>query len=287
MHPVLFTWHLPQWLLNTFGFLPAEISPKTYGTLIACGILAAWFYGTYEAKKFGVRKDTITDMFLWLILAGFVGGKFFFYLEDPSFYFSNGHWLKNMGNGFVFYGSMLFAFPTLWIFFKNRKIPPLKMIDVIAIGGAIVHAFGRMGCFMAGCCHGVPTDSWLGVTFTDPLCNARPLDTPLHPTQLYSVFMLLIILSVLFYIKKHRRFDGQLFPVYLMMYAVGRSVIEEFRGDEARGFIMDGWLSHSQFISIFIFLGAAAFYYYLSRKAKQANGAKADRDKAKWQTHQP
>lgn len=275
MHPTLFTWFLPQWLVNTFSFLPESISPKTYGTLIATGILASWIYAVRETKKFGVHRDTITDMFLWLILAGFVGGKFFFYLENPSYYFADGNWYKNIGNGFVFYGSMIFTFPTLWWFFKKNKLAPLQMIDVIAIGGAIVHMVGRMGCFMAGCCHGVPTDSWLGVVFSDPTCSARPLDTPLYPTQLFSVGMLVIILSVLFFVKSRKKFDGQLFPIYLMLYSVGRSIIEEFRGDEARGFIMDGWLSHSQFISFFIFSGAAFMYYYLNKKSKNLVGSKS------------
>lgn len=265
MHPVLFTWNLPEGLLNLLPFLPETLAPKSYGTLIALGVVAAWLYGVRESKKFGITRDTVTDMILWLILASFVGGKVLFYLEDPGYYFQNGRWSQSIGNGFVFYGSMLFTFPTLWWFFKKKNIPALKMIDVIAIGGALVHLIGRLGCFMAGCCHGVPTDSWVGVIFTDPICHAEPLGTPLHPTQLYSVGMLLIILSVLFLVKSKRKFDGQLFPIYLMLYSVGRSIIEEFRGDEARGFIMDGWLSHSQFISLFIFAGAAFLYYRFSK----------------------
>lgn len=279
MHPILFTWNLPEWLTSTLTFLPETISPKTYGTLIALGILASWIYGTRAAAKFGVKRDTVTDMFLWLIISSFLGGKFFFYLEEPSRYFVDGNWYKNIGNGFVFYGSMIFAFPTLWWFFKKKQIPGLKMLDVIAVGGALVHMFGRLGCFMAGCCHGVESHSWLAVTFTDPACSARPLDTPLYPTQLFSVSMLIIILAVLFFVKSRKKFDGQLFPIYLMLYAIGRSIIEEFRGDEARGFIMNGWLSHSQFISIFIFSGAAFFYYYLNKRgAKNVGSTSARKD---------
>ncbi|MGB0429848.1 MAG: prolipoprotein diacylglyceryl transferase family protein, partial [Bacteroidia bacterium] len=77
------------------------------------------------------------------------------------------------------------------------------------------------------------------------------------------------------FVKSRKKFDGQLFPIYLMLYSVGRSIIEEFRGDEARGFIMDGWLSHSQFISIFIFGGAAFMYYLLNKKSKTNTSAKA------------
>lgn len=271
MHPVLFTLKLPEWLLNMLPFLPDTIAPKSYGTLIAIGILAAWFYGTREAKKLGISREVITDMFLWLILAGYVGGRFFFFFEYPDYYFGDlSNMLELSGSGFVFYGSMVFAFPTLWWFFKRKKLPALKMLDIIAIGGAMVHAFGRLGCLSAGCCHGVPTNSWLGITFTDPACMAKPLNTPLHPTQLYSVAMLCIVLTVLFILKKRKQFDGQLFPVYLMIYAIGRSIIEEFRGDEARGFVFDGWLSHSQLISFFIFSGALAFYIYLKKNAAKS-----------------
>ena len=266
MYPVLFTWNLPEWLLSALPFLPESIAPKSYGTLIALGILAAWFYATREAKKIGIEKERITDMMLWLILAGFVGGKVLFYFEDIDRYVADpGRMFKNFGNGFVFYGSMIFAIPTMWWFFRKHKLPALKMLDIIAVGGALVHAFGRLGCFSAGCCHGVPTDSWLGVTFSNPACRADPLHTPLHPTQLYSVSMLLVILGVLFVLKKRKQFDGQLFPVYLMIYAVGRFIIEFFRGDEARGYLFGGSISHSQFISFFIFSGGALLYFYLRR----------------------
>lgn len=267
MHPVLFTWHLPEWLTDLLPFLPESVSPKSYGALIAMGILAAWLYATREAKKFGVSRDSITDMFVLLMISAFVGGKVLFYFEDPAYYFASfSNMTKNIGNGFVFYGSMLFAIPTLWWFFRRKKLPPFKMLDVIAIGGALTHMFGRMGCFMAGCCHGIETDSFLGVVFSDPICRARPLDTPLHPTQLYAVFMLAIILTTLFILKRRKKFDGQLFPVYLGMYAIGRSIIEEFRGDEARGFLFDTFLSHSQFISLFILAGAVWLYKWLKKK---------------------
>jgi phosphatidylglycerol:prolipoprotein diacylglycerol transferase len=274
MHPILFTWQLPEWLSNLLPFLPQAISPRSYGTLIALGILASWAYGTREAKKLGIHKDTITDMFVYLILAGFVGGKVLFYLEDPSYYFSNGNWYRNLGSGFVFYGSFLFALPTLWWFFRKHKLPTLPMIDIIAIGGAMVHMFGRMGCFMAGCCHGIPTNSWLGVTFTNPACSAKPLGTPLHPTQLYSVGMLVIIIAILFIVKKHKKFPGQLFPVYLALYSAGRFIIEFFRGDDERGYVLDGgWLTHSQLISLVLFPLAMIFYFWLKRKSQSNTAA--------------
>jgi phosphatidylglycerol:prolipoprotein diacylglycerol transferase len=152
----------------------------------------------------------------------------------------------------------------LW-FFKRHKIPTLAMLDVMAIVTCIVHGFGRIGCFMAGCCHGKPTDSIFGVTFTSPVCQAEPLNTPLHPTQLYEAGFLFLLLSILALLKNRKQFDGQLFLLYLMIYASGRGVLEIFRGDVARGFIIENWLSHSQFISIIIIVVAGICYFRLSK----------------------
>ena len=138
----------------------------------------------------------------------------------------------------------------------------------MAITTCIVHIFGRLGCFFAGCCHGIEWHGPLAVTFTDPVCMAKPLDTPLHPTQLYSVAMISSILIILFVIKKNQRFDGQLFLSYLLLYAFGRSIVEIFRGDISRGFVIDEWLSHSQFISLILMIAGGYFYYKLYKKNK-------------------
>ena len=122
-----------------------------------------------------------------------------------------------------------------------------------------------MGCFFAGCCYGLPTEMPWGVTFTDAESQVKPLHTALHPTQLYESFFLLSILGFLLLFKKHQRFQGQLFMIYLMLYAVGRGVIEIFRGDLRRGFIIEDVLSHSQFISIVIIAIALWTYRHLSK----------------------
>ncbi|MBK5278004.1 MAG: prolipoprotein diacylglyceryl transferase, partial [Bacteroidia bacterium] len=131
----------------------------------------------------------------------------------------------------------------------------------------IVHGFGRIGCFMAGCCYGIPTDSVFGVTFTHAACQAEPLNTPLHPTQLYEAGFIFCLLAVLYFLKSRKRFEGQLFLLYLIFYAIGRGVLEIFRGDVARGFIFSDWLSHSQLISLII-IGVAGFYYIRLSKTK-------------------
>ncbi|MEM9391058.1 MAG: prolipoprotein diacylglyceryl transferase family protein [Bacteroidota bacterium] len=126
--------------------------------------------------------------------------------------------------------------------------------------------FGRMGCFMAGCCHGIEWHGPLAVTFTDPVCLAKPLNTPLHPTQLYSAALIFSIMIALLFIKKRKQFHGQLFLSYLILYAIGRSVIEIFRGDMSRGYVIESYLSHSQFISLLVLLSSVYFYRQLGKK---------------------
>lgn len=245
----------------------------TYGFMIMLGASMGYFYMAHSAKKdLGIEKDKIQNMAILVIISAFVGGKLLFYLENPSYYFSSyDNFSRNFRTGFVFYGSLLFAVPvTIW-YFRKQNWPIWPMMDRLAITACIIHGTGRLGCFFAGCCHGIETDVLWAVTFSDPLSQA-PLHTGLHPTQLYSATLVFAILTVLLMFKRHKRFEGQLFFVYIILYATGRAVIEVFRGDEERGFIIDGILSHSQFISIIVI--SITILAYLKFRKKIAAKAK-------------
>jgi phosphatidylglycerol:prolipoprotein diacylglycerol transferase len=255
MHPEFFS-------IGTF-------TVHTYGFMIMLGALLAYLYMARTAKKeLGIDPDKIQTVAVYIILAAFIGGKLFFFFEKPSFYFNPpSNMLENFRTGFVFYGSLLFALPIAIWYFRKEKWPLWAMMDRLALATLILHACGRMGCFFAGCCYGTPTDLPWGITFTDELAQAKPLHTALHPTQLYESFFLLSVLVFLIMFKRYKRFEGQLFMMYLMLYAIGRGIIEIFRGDLRRGFLIEDVLSHSQFISIFI-IGFALWMY--RRLGKQA-----------------
>ena len=144
----------------------------------------------------------------------------------------------------------------------------MPMLDIMAITGTIVHFFGRIGCFCAGCCYGLPTGSDWGIVFTDPASKASPLHEHLHTTQLYSAGMILTIGLILWFFKQRKRFHGQVFLIYLALYAFGRSIIEVYRGDEARGFVIEDILSHSQFISLLVVSAVIYYYFKLDKKAR-------------------
>lgn len=220
-------------------------------------------------KQFGWSFDQANTLFVLLIVAGVVGEKLFVLFESPRYYLSNFSKLFS-GSGFVFYGSLLAAIPTMLWFFKKNKIPTLAMLDVMAIVTCIVHGFGRIGCFSAGCCYGLPTSFFLGITFTDTKCQA-PLNTSLHPTQLYEVAFIFSIAIFLLIQKRFRKFEGQQFLLYLILYSIGRGVLEIFRGDIERGFVIEGFLSNSQLISLVMVITSLYFYVKLNRNANLNN----------------
>ncbi len=267
MHPVLFQCNTPHFL--TF-LLPDKISIYSYGTLIALGALLGFIYTARQGKqKFNISFDTTNQLVLYIMIAAIAGGKLFMFFEEPSHYFHHPlELITNFSEGFVFYGSLIFCIPVMLLFFRYHHIPVLPMLDVMAITTCIVHGTGRIGCFFAGCCYGKPTNSLLGVTFRDPLSQAEPLNVPLHPTQLYSSFFIFSLMALLMIISRHKKFDGQVILLYLIIYPIGRIIIESFRGDISRGYVIQGWVTNAQFVSVLI-IGAALFFYFrLSKRAK-------------------
>lgn len=249
MHPELFSFHFP--------FNTQEITVYTYAFCIVLGTLIASLYTKYTAKKdLGINK--LPNSFFYIIfIAGFIGGKLFYYLEKPFFFWNNPNLLlDNFSGGFVFYGSFITIVPIVIWYLKKQKIAVLPMLDILGITTLIVHAIGRIGCFNAGCCYGSPTNSSFGIVF--PTTN----NIAVHPTQLYEASALILLAVALLIIKKHQQFNGQIFLLYISFYAISRSVLELFRGDN-RGYIIENWVSHSQFIAILILITALTFYLKL------------------------
>lgn len=250
MFPKLITISIPEFLQ---GILPNSLTIYSYGFMIALGALVTTYLILYQSRHLGMDSDKIIWFLVWVILVSFIGGKLFFYLEDINKYMEDPSLLqKSIGSGFVFYGSLIFAIPTTLFWLKCNKIPIRPFLDVLSFSIPVLHSFGRMGCFLAGCCHGRVCDSWIGITFSHPDTAATIKGLPLYPTQFFDIVVNLMILLVLFFVRKKKSFDGQFFLIYLTLYAVGRSIVEHYRGDDERGFLFDGLVSHSQFIALII-----------------------------------
>lgn len=241
-----------------------SVTIYTYGFCILIGVVFGYLYFLRQSRQFGLNSDQVSELFLWCIASVFVGGKLFFYLEDPGIYLKNpGKMLENPGEGFVFYGSFIATVPVLIWWFRKHKLNSWEMFDLVGVSGALVHAFGKIGCFMAGCCHGkVCSPAW-GVIYRNPHTHAEPTGVPLYPVQLWDSAMIFATIGVMLWMRKRKQFHGQLFLIYGLVYAFGRYVTEIFRGDTERGFLFGGSLSHSQFIAIIIF--AICLFIYIRR----------------------
>lgn len=238
----------------------------TYGFLIATGFLVALWLAARQAKAVGIRRDDIIDLGFYILLAAIVGSRIFFVLTNWSYYENNPlDIVKIWKGGLVFYGGLLFTIPTAIWYVRRKRLDFWRTFDVFAPSIAIGHAIGRLGCFFAGCCYGKPAEGipW-SVTFTNPESLAMR-GVPLHPVQLYEAAGELLNFLVLVFMRRHQAFRGQLFVMYILNYSIIRLIVEMFRGDEVRGFIMPG-LSIAQGISLVIAAVAITSLLVLRKK---------------------
>ena len=154
-----------------------------------------------------------------------------------------------LANGMVFYGGLLGAIAALYLYLKKYKIDRKVFFDYISPVFPLFHAFGRVGCFLTGCCHGIESEKY-GIAFSHSISSENGI--PYFPVQLLGSFLeLLLFVAVIVYERKHHN-EGKSLRFYLVCYSVGRFLIEFLRGDIVRG-IWFG-LSTSQWISIVLFL---------------------------------
>lgn len=221
-----------------------------YGLMIAIGIMVAILTASYRAGKKGLDKEAIYDTALLGMLTGFMGAKLLFCILDIKAVIANPKLIIS-GGGFVVYGGIIAGVLSAFIYCKVKKIVFLEYLDVLLPSVAIAQGFGRIGCFLAGCCYGKETDSIFGIAFHNS--TMAPNGVKLIPTQLFSSAGDFAIAGIIFayesYVKRKGRKTGRGCGsgLYLILYSVGRFIIEFFRNDY-RGSL--GFLSTSQCIAI-------------------------------------
>ena len=243
----------------------------TYGFLLALGFVSGLYVSARAAQRENINPAKVYDLGLYIAISSLVGAKlllliteFKYYSENPAEIFS----LATLRSGGVYYGGFLMAAIVGISLVRYQKQPVWKMTDIFSPGIALGQSIGRLGCFAAGCCYGRPTTSLFGMTFKNPYSHDTvgvPLNIPLHPAQLYEAATNLVIFFLLWGALKKKSFQGQVFILYLVFYSASRFVIEFFRGDPERGFLFDGLLSTSQFISLLLMGWAAILYVRLRR----------------------
>lgn len=235
-----------------------------YGLMIALGFLFALIYGNWQCKKQGLDDDFFFNLAMFVLIFGWLGGKVLFIIVEFKQFLASP--MSVIGSeGFVVYGGIISGIATIYVYCKLKKANFFEYIDIIAAGVAINQCLGRVGCFLAGCCYGRETTSALGVVFPEG-CMA-PAGVKLLPTQLFSAGADLLMFVVLFILINNKKYiKGVPTAVYLIGYAIGRSIIECFRSD-ARGAV--GVLSTSQFISIFMGIVGVILLICIVKKNKE------------------
>ena len=219
-----------------------------YGLMIAIGILVAYVTAEYRAKKHGLDPDKIFYLVIWAVVGGFAGAKVLYFLTRLKDIMENPRVLLDLADGFVVYGGIIGGIFSAMAYCKIKKMPFLKYFDLVMPSVALAQGFGRIGCFLAGCCYGRETDSDLGIVFHNS--SYAPNDVKLLPTQLISSGLDFLLCAVLILLDRKKKGDGQIAGDYLVLYSIGRFILEFYRGDLIRGNV--GALTTSQFIAIFV-----------------------------------
>ncbi len=239
-------------MLPTFDVF--GLSVPMFGLMMMCGMVAAFVLLRFTRRIIRFTEDQVLSCALWTILLGFLGAKVLYWIVEFDQVLADPHYLvETLRTGFVFYGALLGGLLGVGIYALYQKLPFFGFVDLFVPSLSLAHAFGRIGCFMAGCCYGMACESPISVVF--PAGGAAPAGVPLLPTQLMESAFLFLLTAALILIMRKRKPFGTVTGWYLVCYGVWRFIIEFFRNDD-RGAV--GALSTSQFIGIFIVLGGAA-----------------------------
>ena len=245
-------------------FKIGKYSVCSYSFFIAIGLISGILLARKEAERTGADPGKIMDLCFYLLIAAIVGSRLFYIAANPGIFFQDPLEIIRIQNGgLVFYGGFIAALVAGLIYMKGAEMPLWKTADIIAPSIAVGQFLGMIGCFFAGCCYGRTCDFPWAVTFTNPESLA-PTGIPLHPVQLYLSLNYLIIYGVLLFVRKYKKFDGQLFWGYVLLYGITFAIIETFRGD-IQSFAISGALSVSQTIGAALAMIAAVMITLLRR----------------------
>jgi len=260
----------PRLLTTPFFTIP------TFGVLLATAYGAAFWWLMREGHRERLDIDALSSLAFSAIAGAIIGAKVLMVLRDGAEYVSTPSTLFSssvLTSAGDFYGGFIGALVASSLFLWRRpQLPLWQTADICAPAIALGQAIGRIGCLMAGDDYGRPTRMAWAVTFTDPdaaTIGGAPLRVPLHPVQAYESVVCALLFVFLVRLLRRKRFDGEVILAYTLLYAVARFVLEFFRGDVDRGFVV-GWLSTSQFIAAI--LGPLAITLLLSKRRRLSSG---------------
>lgn len=237
----------------------------SYGLMLAVAFLSGIMVIERLAGPRGFDKDKILDCSLVIMAAAIVGSRAFYVLSHLDEYRAN--WWSVLAvweGGLTFYGGVLLSVPAAVVFMLRTKIPVWPLADLIAPAFALGVGFGRLGCFLNGCCFGKPSGLPWAVRFpADSAAGA--MGCALQPTQLYEALFGFALFAVLLTLVRKKFFPGFLFWLFIALYAVWRFFLDFLRYYEPSQFTLMG-LTNNQWVSVLLLISAAAAAVILFRR---------------------
>lgn len=232
----------------------------SYGLMLVIGFLAAVELAKHLARKSNLNPETFVNAGLIALVSGVAGARLSHVLEnigqytDPGRSFAANLWdaVNIRSGGLTFYGGLLLATPILIGYAIKKKLPLLHSMDIIAPCIMLGLAFGRIGCFLNGCCYGAACDLPWAVTFPGH-------ETAVHPAQLYSSLNAFILVAVLlaYYATPHA--PGRVFALMLILKGASRFLLEMLRAEPA----VLGPMSFSMVISLFVLIPTGVVLWWI------------------------
>lgn len=239
-----------------------------YGVIIALGFILGIVCCTRICARFGIKEDDMYDTILVIIPTAIIGARLYYVLFELDRYLANPAEIFALRDGgLAIYGGVIACIFALWLVCRHKKIPLPAMLDVIVFGLLIGQIIGRWGNFMNREAHGAVTEAFLKMGLQD----AAGVVTYYHPTFLYESVWNLIGFIGLHLFSKKRKFDGEVFLLYVAWYGLGRAWIEGLRTDSL--YLFSTGIRVSQLVAIVSFLAAAGILAWVLLKKKPAPDA--------------
>jgi phosphatidylglycerol:prolipoprotein diacylglycerol transferase len=251
------------------------VSVHWYGLMYVLALLSALWFAKYIIKKDQMQiKDSVIDaFFIWIEVGVILGarvGYILFYDPHTAYYlthpwqifnpFANGEFVGI--RGMSYHGAILGALIATLLFGRKHPNEIYKLLDIVGLAVPVGYIFGRIGNFLNQELVGRATELPWGI-YVDGVLR--------HPSQLYEAFLEGIVVAAAIYLYRgHRRFDGELLPVYGILYGIARFIAEFWREPDSQlGFICCGWMSMGQLMSLLMILFSIGLYFFIEKQSRK------------------